>query len=94
MASETQSNPRPVLGATRARQGRSGRHIVWVLVFGTLLTVLAFIVALAWNSDDVNVNDGKDNAAATAFDAPPSQPIQTPAQELPAVAPQAPAPSQ
>jgi hypothetical protein len=78
MASETQPNPRPVLGATRARQGRSGRHVLWVLLFGTLLTVLGFIAALAWNGDEVGnatVNDGKDNAAAAAFNAPPPQPI-------------------
>jgi hypothetical protein len=77
MASETQSPRRPALGATRARQGRSGRHVLWVLLFGTLLTVLGFIAALAWNADEVGnatVNDGKDNPAAVAFDAPPPQP--------------------
>ena len=78
MASETQPNTRPVLGATRARQGRSGRHVVWVLLFGTLLTVLGFAAALLWNSDEVGnapVNDGKDNSAAAAFNAPPPQPV-------------------
>ena len=30
----------PVLNATRARQGRWGRHVFWVLVFGTLTLVL------------------------------------------------------
>ena len=37
---------RPVLNATRARQGRWGRHVFWVLVFGTLLAALGLFARL------------------------------------------------
>ena len=39
---------RPVLNATRARQGRFGKHMFWVLLFGTLLAALGLFAA--WTS--------------------------------------------
>jgi hypothetical protein len=33
------------MGATRARQGRSGRHMLWVLVFGLGLVILGLAAA-------------------------------------------------
>jgi hypothetical protein len=38
----------PKLNATRARQGRWGRHVFWVLVFGTLLAALGMFAAWTW----------------------------------------------
>ncbi len=44
---------RPALNATRARQGRWGRHVFWVLVFGTLLAALGLFAAWAWRAPDI-----------------------------------------
>jgi hypothetical protein len=63
---------RPTLGATRARQGRFGRHVVWVLLFSTLLAALALFGAWTWKSGDLassNSNNGP-SAAGKSYDAP------------------------
>jgi hypothetical protein len=44
---------RPKLNATRARQGRWGRHVFWVLVFGTLLAALGLFAAWTWRAPDL-----------------------------------------
>jgi hypothetical protein len=78
MALSTRFSSRPVLNATRARQGRPGRPVLWVLIFGVALTVLGFLVAYAWKADDLastNVNNGPQDARA--FDAPDSPAVQT-----------------
>jgi hypothetical protein len=36
------------LNATRARQGRWGKHVFWVLVFGTLLAAIGMLAAWGW----------------------------------------------
>jgi hypothetical protein len=67
---------RPTLGATRARQGRIGRHVVWVLLFSTLLAALALFAAWTWKSGDLassNSNNGP-SQAATSYNAPPPAP--------------------
>jgi hypothetical protein len=46
------SQDRSTLGATRARQGRMGRNIFWVLVFGVALTILGFAATWAWKAGD------------------------------------------
>jgi len=72
MALSTRETSRPVLGATRARQGRFGRHVFWVLVFGTLLAALALFSAWTWRSGDLAaVDDTRESRAeAPAFTAP------------------------
>ncbi len=45
----------PTVSATRARQGRTGRRVLWVLVFGIALTVLGFAATWAWKAGDLNV---------------------------------------
>ena len=63
----------PVVNATRARQGRWGRHMVWVLVAGTLLAVIGLFAAWTWKSSDLIAaqHAGKTTpATARAFDAP------------------------
>jgi len=61
------------LGATRARQGRMGRNIFWVLVFGVALTVLGFAATWAWKAGDfatTRPNDEAQPAQAQQFSAP------------------------
>jgi hypothetical protein len=59
------SNPtethRTVLNATRARQGRNGRQMFWVLVASTFLAALGLALAWAWRAPDLaaaNSNNG------------------------------------
>jgi hypothetical protein len=77
MASTERPNARPVLGVVRARQGRTGAHVLWVLVFGVLLTVLAFAAAYLWNLPSfhsANVN----NPAASSTSGPAAKNWQAP----------------
>ena len=87
MALSTRTSSRPVLGTTRARQGRSGRPVLWVLIFGVALTVLGFFAAYAWKADDLastaphNARQAQDAQAFTAPEAaqvlttPPPAPV-------------------
>ena len=59
------SQDRPTVGATRARQGRMGRNIFWVLVFGVALTILGFAATWAWKAGDLASTEPK-NTAQTA----------------------------
>ena len=68
----------PVLGATRARAGRLGRPVLWVLIFSTLLAALALFGAWTWKSGDLNSANAAHNALrpqAKTFDAPQPAPI-------------------
>lgn len=59
------SQDRPTtVGATRARQGRMGRNIFWVLVFGVALTVLGFAATWAWKAGDFASEERKPAAKA------------------------------
>ena len=52
---------RQVLSTTRARQGLTGRHVFWVLVFGTLLAALGMFAAWTWDAPGLastNSNNG------------------------------------
>jgi len=67
------SQDRPALGATRARQGRLGRNILWVLLIGIALTVLGFAATWAWKAGDfasTEPSNGRKAQDAQAFDAP------------------------
>jgi hypothetical protein len=68
------------LPATEARQGRLGRDIFWVLVISVALAVVALTLAWVYRAPQLTAseaNNGKQPATARAFDAPPSQPIQS-----------------
>jgi hypothetical protein len=69
------SQDRPTtINATRARQGRLGRNIFWVLVFGIVLTVLGFAATWAWKASDfaaVQPSHAARQANAAHFQAPP-----------------------
>lgn len=78
MALSTRENPRPAVGATRARQGRLGRHVFWVLLFGTLLAALALFAAWTWRSGDLastEPDNARQAADAAVFNAPEPAPI-------------------
>lgn len=83
MSLPSQESPRPpVLSATRARQGRRGRHVLWVLVFSTVLAALGMFAAWSWKStvDPVPVGRGMervDGAQTTDTPAPPTPTRQT-----------------
>ena len=77
MALSTRSSSRPTIGVTRARQGRLGRNILWVLLVALLLVVLGFFAAWTWKSHDlasVGPNTGTARVDAKAFNAPPPTP--------------------
>jgi len=87
------SQDRPTVGATRARQGRLGRNIFWVLVFGIALTVLGFAATWAWKAGDLAAtepNPAREQAAASGFQAPP--PAGAARQTAPPAPPAKPAP--
>jgi hypothetical protein len=79
--SSTDRSPDPAkVGATRARQGRWGFHVLLVLVIGTALAAVALFGSWAWKSDDLaesNTNNGP-ASEAPVFNAPEPQAIQTP----------------
>jgi hypothetical protein len=75
---------RPTVGATRARQGRFGRHMLWVLVFGTLLAAIGMFAAWTWKAPDMQATERAPQAAAAAqqFTAPePAPTIPQPSQK-------------
>lgn len=43
----------PVLNATRARQGRYGKHIFWVLIISIVLAAIALFGAWSMRSGDL-----------------------------------------
>ncbi|MFZ3007768.1 MAG: hypothetical protein WA047_16500 [Phenylobacterium sp.] len=61
-----------VLNATRARQGRFGRHVFWVLLVSTALAAMALFGAWTWQADNLastEVNNARQPADAQAFNA-------------------------
>ncbi|MGI9169217.1 MAG: hypothetical protein ACR2FH_03455 [Caulobacteraceae bacterium] len=60
--------------ATRTRQGRWGRHMVWVLAVSVLLSLVAVVVAWLWISGDLagsQHNSTPTKRDAAGFHAPP-----------------------
>lgn len=72
----------PRLSATRARQGRWGKHIFWVLIASTVLAAMALFGAWSYRASDlaaVEVNNGVQTPAeAQRYDTRPSPARQTP----------------
>jgi hypothetical protein len=78
-SSRDQDRPAPVTNATRARQGRWGRHVFWVLVFGTLLAALAMFLAWTWRAGGHpdQTGRGQETVSGKAYDVPaPPNPAQ------------------
>ena len=78
----------PHLDATRARQGRWGRPVFWVLVISLALAVIAVFAAWAWHAGPYASAQHRRRLAearqATGFSAPAPQPKWTPAPSSPA----------
>lgn len=74
----------PVLDATKARQGRRGRHVMWVLAIslGLIVVIYAVMVGGVWNGR-LSQPGGQTRAdqstlnQAQGFQAPPPQPRQS-----------------
>ncbi|MBL8771618.1 MAG: hypothetical protein JNK30_09575 [Phenylobacterium sp.] len=76
LPSQESDDHAPVTNATRARQSRGGRHIFWVLVFGTLLSALGMFAAWTWRTAEEPVPVGQgmervDGRTTTDTPAPP-----------------------
>lgn len=73
----------PRINATRARQGRRGQHIFWILIVSTVLAAIALFGAWGFRSGDlaaVEHNAGaKTPAEASRYDTQQSPARQTPA---------------
>ena len=76
----TDRDAAPTLGATRARSGRMGRSIFWVLLFGTLLAALGLFIAWTLRSGDLASTEAARNlpAESQAFEAPIPAPVTPP----------------
>ena len=84
----SQSSDAPETGATRARQGRLGAHVLVVLVVALALAALALFGSWAFHSDELATtepNNAREAADAQAFSRDDTQPVlQQPAQAAPA----------
>ena len=72
MAVLSRHSDHPILNATRARQGRFGRHVFWVLLVSTALAAMALFGAWTWQADNLastEVNNARQPADAQAFTA-------------------------
>lgn len=71
MSFSSRESERSVLNATRARQGRWGRHVFWVLVFGTILAALGMFAAWAWrDAAEGPPGPGQERVVPAVADAP------------------------
>ena len=61
---DTDTEHAPDLAATDARQGRWGRHMLWVLLAGLVLVVIALFGTWASRSGDLAAVDSKSRAVA------------------------------
>ena len=74
MAVLSRNSDHTVLNATRARQGRLGRHVFWVLLVSTALAAMSLFGVWTWQADNrvsSEVNSGRQPADAQAFNAGP-----------------------
>jgi flagellar basal body-associated protein FliL len=53
MPADIHSDHAPRLNATRARQGRRGLHVFWILVVSTVLAAAALFGAWGFHADDM-----------------------------------------
>ncbi len=82
MAVLSRNSDHTVLNATRARQGRFGRHVFWVLLVSTALAAMALFGAWTWQADNLastEANNARQPADAQAFEmgAPAEGTLQT-----------------
>lgn len=70
----------PVVAATRARQGRWGKHVLWVLIVSTALAGIVLMATWGANSDNLSAVEGNQRADSVA-EAQQGDTIQTPARQ-------------
>ena len=58
-------HPHPALNATRARQGRWGKHVFWVLIISTVLAAAALFGAWGLRSGDLASVEHNNGAKTT-----------------------------
>ena len=73
----------PILNATRARQGRWGKHVFWVLIVSTVLAAIALFGAWSMRSGDL-AGVEHNNGAKTTQEAERYSTPQTPVKQTPA----------
>jgi hypothetical protein len=82
--SRSNDDTHPVLNATRARQGRFGRHMFWVLVAGTALAAIGLFLAWTYKAPALSAAEANRSqaqaAGAQSFSAPQSAPVTGPPQ--------------
>ncbi len=68
----------PVLNETRARQGRFGRPVFWVLLISTTLAAIGLLAAWMMRADDLAATEPASEvtaAEAAGFDTPEPAPV-------------------
>ena len=80
MAVQNTTQDHPVVAATRARQGRWGKHVLWVLIVS--LALAALVLAITWgaNSSRLSAVEGNQRAVSAA-EAQMGETIPTPARQ-------------
>jgi len=66
MAVHNTSEHGPVVSATRARSGRWGKHVLWVLIVSTVLAALVLMGAWGMRSGDLASVEGNQRANTAA----------------------------
>jgi hypothetical protein len=67
----------PVVSATRARGGRWGKHVLWVLIVSTVLAALVLMGTWGANSNRLSAVEGNQRADSQA-EAAAGETVQTP----------------
>jgi len=62
----------PVLGATKARSGRRGLHVVWILVISTGLAAVGLLALLAVQAPSLSGPGGQTTTQRPTISAPQS----------------------
>jgi flagellar basal body-associated protein FliL len=66
MPADIHTDHAPRLNATRARQGRWGQHIFWILVVSTVLAAVALFGAWGFSSGDLKSVEHNNGAKTPA----------------------------
>jgi hypothetical protein len=70
----------PVVAATRARQGRWGKHVLWVLIVSTALAALVLLGT--WGANSNRLSSVQDNVRAnTPAEAAAGETVQAPVRQ-------------
>ena len=80
MAVQNTTQDHPVVAATRARQGRWGKHVLWVLIVSLALAALVLAITWAANSSRLSAVEGNQRADSAA-EAQMGETIPTPARQ-------------